>query len=85
MDIKEMKKDIVEYDLYQVIDDIPYGDYQLTILNENDKIIIAVYDNWGSAAYVMDKKDFLNISTTEELEKHIDNIIYYNYIEYEGE
>ena len=81
MDIKEMKKDIVEYDLYQVIGDIPYGDYQLTILNGGDKIIIAVYDDWGSAAYVMGRGDFLNISTTEELEKHINSIIYYNYVE----
>ena len=85
MDIKEMKKDIVEYDLYQVIDDIPYGDYFLSIFNENDKIVIAVYDSWGSAAYAMDKKDFLTIGTTEELKKHIDSIIYYNYIEHEGE
>ena len=83
MDIKEMKKDILEYDLYQVVDGVPYGDYQLSIFNENDKIIIAVYDNWGSAAYMMDKEDFLNIKTTEELEKYIDNIIYYNYIEEE--
>ena len=85
MDIKEMKKDILEYDLYYVADDIPYGDYQLTIINEDDKIVIAVYDEWGSAAYVMDKEEFLNIGTTKELKKHINSIIYYNYIEYEGE
>ena len=85
MNLKEMKKDIVEYDLYHVVDGVPYGDYQLSILNEGDKIIIVVYDNWGSAAYVMDKEDFLNIKTTEELERHINSIIYYNYIEHEGE
>ena len=85
MDIKEMKKDILECDLYQVIDDIPYGDYFLSIFNENDKIIIAVYDEWGSAAYAMDREEFLNIGTTEELEKHINAILYYNYIKYEGE
>jgi len=85
MDIKEMKKDILEYDLYYVVDDIPYGDYYLTILNENDKIIIHISDYEGSAAHVMDKEEFLNIKTTEELEKHINNILYYNYIEYEGE
>jgi hypothetical protein len=34
---------------------------------------------------VMDKEEFLNIKTTEELEKHVNNILYYNYIEYEGE
>jgi hypothetical protein len=85
MDIKEMKKDILEYDLYEVLDDIPYGDYFLTILNENDKIIIHISDYEGSAAWVMDREEFLNISTTEELEKHINNILYYNYIEYEGE
>ena len=85
MDIKEMKKDILEYNLYYVVDSAPYGDYQLTILNESDRVIIAVYDDWGSAAYVMDKEDFLNIGTTEELEKHINSIIYYNYTEHEGE
>ena len=85
MDIKEMKKNIVEYDLYHVIDGAPYGDYQLSIFNEDDKIAIVVYDAWGSAAYVMDREEFLNIGTTEELEKHINSIIYYNYIEYEGE
>ena len=85
MNLKEMKKDIVEYDLYHVIDGVPYGDYQLSIFNEGDKIAIVVYDEWGSAAYVMDREDFLNIGTTEELKKHIDSIIYYNYIEYEEE
>ena len=81
MDIQQMKKDILEYDLYYLLDDVAYGDYSLSILNENDKIIIALYDDWGSAAYVMDKEDFLTIGTTEELEKHINAIIYYNYTE----
>ena len=81
MDIKEMRKDILEYDLYQVVDSIPYGDYFLSIFNEDGKIIIAVYDNWGSAAYVMNKEEFLKIDTSEELEKHINAIIYYNYVE----
>jgi hypothetical protein len=85
MDIQEMKKDIVEYDLYYVVDSIPYGDYQLSILNEGDKIIIVVYDDQGSASYAMDKEEFLNINTTEELKKHINNILYYNYNEHDGE
>jgi len=85
MDIKEIKKDIIDYDLYWVVDSIPYGDYFLSILNEGDKIIIAVYDEWGSAAHLMDKEDFLSISTTEDLKKHINSIIYYNYIACEGE
>lgn len=85
MDIKEMKKNIIEYNLYYVIDGIPYGDYQLTILNEDDKIMIVVYDDQGSASWEMDKDEFLNISTNEELEQHINSIIYYNYVEYEGE
>ena len=85
MDIKEMKKDIIDYNLYHVVDSIPYGNYQLSIFNEDDKIAIAVYDEWGSAAYVMDREEFLSIGTSEELEKHINSIIYYNYIECEGE
>ena len=85
MDIKEMKKDILEYDLYYVVDDIPYGDYYLTILNENDKIIIHISDIEGSASWMMEKEEFLNINTNEELEKHINNILYYNYNEYEGD
>ncbi len=85
MDIKEMKKDILEYNLYYLLDGVPYGDHRLTILNEGDKIIIIVDDNKGSASWAMDREEFLNISTTEELEKHINNILYYNYIEYEGE
>ena len=85
MDIQEMKKDIIEYDPYHVVDSIPYGDYLLSIYNENDKIMIVVYDDQGSASWAMDKDEFLNIGTTKELEKHINSIIYYNYIEYEGE
>lgn len=85
MDIKEMKKDILEYNLYYVVDGIPYGDYQLTILNEGGKIAIIVDDNKGSAAWIMDLEEFLSIDTTEELEKHINSILYYNYHEYEGE
>ena len=85
MDIKEMKKDLMDYNLYYLLDGIEYGNYQLSILNEGDKIIIAVYDEWGSVAYVMDKEDFLIIGTTEELKKHINSILYYNYVEYERE
>ena len=85
MDIKEMKKDILKYDLYEVIDDIPYGDYFVTILNEGDKILIVVNDYEGSAAWAMSKVEFLNIKTTEDLKKHINSILYYNYVEYEGE
>ena len=85
MDIKEMKKDILDYNLYYVVDGVPYGDYFLTILNENNRIIIIIDDIEGSAAGVITKEEFLNISTNEELEKHINNILYYNYIEYEGD
>lgn len=85
MDIQEMKKDILEYDLYHVVDNIPYGEYLLTILNEGDKVIIVVDDNQGSASYAMNKEEFLNINTNEDLEKHINSILYYNYTEHEGE
>jgi len=85
MDIKEIKKDLLEYDLYYLLDDVQYGDYFLSIFNEGEKIIIVVADNQGSASWTMDREEFLNIPTTEELEKHVNNILYYNYIEYEGE
>ena len=85
VDIKEMKKDLVDYNLYHLLDGIEYGNYQLSILNEGDKIIIVVNDYEGSASWAMDKDEFLNIGTTKELKKLINSILYYNYIEYEGE
>lgn len=85
MDIKEMKKDLLEYDLYDLLDGIQYGDYLLNIYNGADKIIIVVYDDKGSASWAMEKREFLNIGTNEELEKIINGILYYNYHEYEGE
>ena len=83
MDIKEIKKDIIEYDLYYLLDGIEYGDYLLSIFNEGDEIIIIVHDNQGSASFGMSRKEFLNINTTDELKEHINSILYYNYIEYE--
>ena len=85
MDIKGMKKDILEYDLYHVVNGVPYGDYFLTILNEGDKILIIVDDSKGTAPWTMNREEFLNIGTAEELEKLVNSILYYNYIEYEGE
>ena len=85
VNIKEVKKDIIDYNLYHVVDSIPYGNYQLSILNEGDEIIIIVHDDQGSASGTMNKDEYLNIGTTKELKKHINSIIYYNYIEYEGE
>lgn len=85
MDIKEIKKDLLEYDLYDLLDGVQYGDYLLNIYNGSDKIIIEVYDDKGSASWTMEKKEFLNIGTNEELEKIINGILYYNYIEYEGD
>ena len=81
MDIKEIKKDLIEYDLYYLLDDIEYGDYLLSIINEGDKILIIIHDDQGSASWVMDKEEFLNIKTTDELKTHINSILYYNYIE----
>jgi hypothetical protein len=83
VDIREIKKDIIDYDLYYVVDGIPYGDYQLSILNEGDNIIIIVHDDKGSASWAMNREEFLNIGTIEELKKHINSILYYNYVEYE--
>ena len=80
MDIKEIKKDLIEYDLYYLLDSIEYGDYLLSIINEDDNIIIIVHDNQGSASWAMDKDEFLNIKTTDELKMHINSILYYNYI-----
>ena len=80
-----MKKDLVNYNLYYLLDGIEYGNYQLSILNEGDKIIIHISDYEGSAAWAMSKEKFLNIKTTEELKKHINAILYYNYIAHEGE
>jgi hypothetical protein len=85
MDIKEIKKDLLEYDLYYLLDGMQYGDYFLSITNEGDKIIIVVYDDQGSASWIIDREEFLNIATTEELKKHINSILYYNYVEYEGD
>ena len=85
MDIREIKKDLVDYNLYYLLDGIEYGNYQLSILNEDDKIIIHISDYEGSAAWAMSKEEFSNIKTTEELKKHINSILYYNYVEYEGE
>ena len=85
VNIKEVKKDIIDYNLYHVVDSIPYGNYQLSILNEGDEIIIIVHDDQGSASGTMNKDEFLNIGTTKELKKLINSILYYNYIEYEGE
>jgi hypothetical protein len=85
ININDLKKDLLKYDLYHLLDGVPYGDYQLSILNESDSIIIHIEDDEGSASYAMDKEEFLNISTTEELKKHINSILYYNYIEHEGE
>lgn len=80
MNIKELKKDILDYDLYNLVDGVPYGKYLLTILNEGDKILIILNDNEGSASWMMDKEDFLSINTTEDLKKYINTILYYNYI-----
>jgi hypothetical protein len=84
MDLNEIKKDLVEYDLYYLLDGVQYGDYLLSIFNEDD-LIIHISNNEGFAAGAMDKEEFLNINTNEELKKHINSILYYNYIEYEGE
>ena len=78
-------KDILEYNLYYVADGIPYGDYQLTIINEGETIIIVIEDDKGRATWTMDKEEFLSIGMSEELKKHINGILYYNYIEFEGE
>ncbi len=85
INIDDLKKDLVEYDLYYLLDGVEYGDYQLTILNEDNKIIIIIEDDEGFASWATDREEFLNISTIEELEKHVNNILYYNYIKYKGE
>ena len=81
MDIQEIKKNIIQYNLHEVVDSVPYGNYSVSIFNEGNKILIAADDYEGLATWAMDREDFLSIATNEELERLIDSVIYYNYIE----
>jgi hypothetical protein len=77
-------KDILEHDLYEVVDGIPWGNYLLSIYNEGDKVVIFIEDDDGAAVWAMDKAEFLSIGADEgELERLINSILYYNYIERE--
>ena len=83
MDIKEMRRDILEYDLFEVVSNMPYGSCFVSIYNtEVDKVVIFIEDDDGSAIWAMDKKDFFTYgATVEGLERLLNGILYYNYIE----
>ena len=85
MDIKEMQKDILEHDLFEVVDRMPYGEYFLSIYNtEGDHVVILIEDAEGSAAWAMDREDFLAYGANEaDLERLLNGILYYTYIEEE--
>ena len=85
INIEDLKKDLIEYDLYWLLDGVEYGDYYPTIINERGSIIIHIEDGEGSASWAMNRDEFLNINTTEELKKYINAMLYYNYITHEGE
>jgi hypothetical protein len=79
-------RDILEYDLYEVVDNMPWGNYLLSIFNEGNKVVIFIEDANGSAVWAMDKAEFLSIGADEgELERLINSILYYNYIERDEE
>jgi hypothetical protein len=86
MDIKEMRKDILEYDLYEVVDGMPYGNHFVSIFNtEGNQVAILIEDAEGTGTWwAMDKQDFFTYgATVEDLERLLNGILYYTYIEEE--
>lgn len=83
INIEDLKKNLLEYDLYWLLDAVKYGDYYLTIINENDSIIIHIEDVEGFATGAISKDTFLDMVTILELEEYINAILYYNYVEYD--
>lgn len=77
-------RDILEYDLFEVVDRMPYGEYFLSIYNtEGNMVAILVEDAEGSATWwTMDKKEFFSFgATVEGLERLLNGILYYTHEE----
>lgn len=80
LNLEEIKNSI-ENNYYRVLEDENYGEYFLSIFNENEKIIIHLYDSTGSASWAIEKEEFLKIESKEDLEKLINQVLYYNWID----
>lgn len=67
---------------YEVLE-CKYGDYNLTILKEREKIITYLQDEYGESSGLCDVESFINSIKNKKLENYIDEVLYYNYISYE--
>lgn len=82
--ILEMKRDIAEYNLYELADGIEYGDYKLTVYNEGDVVSWVLEDNKGNAIGHMSKDEFMLLDANEIMSK-FNATIFYSYMESESE
>lgn len=67
---------------YEILE-CKYGDYNLTILKENEKIVIHLQDEFGESSNFCDVERFINLIKNKKLENYIDEVLYYNYVSYE--
>ena len=77
---------ILEHDLFEVVGAMPYGNYFVSIYNtEGDQVAILFEDAEGTEAWwAMDKEKFFTYgATVEGLERLLNGILYYTYIEEE--
>jgi len=78
----QVKKDIKNYDIFEVLDTKKYGNYYLNIYNESDTILIHLSDLEGYTTSKIDKKKFLEMSISD-IKKLLNEVLYYNYIQNE--
>lgn len=77
-DVEEILRNI-EYDLFEIFGS-DYGDYALAIFNDREKIIVLLSDSRGNAENSISKEKFIEFIRNNELEKYLNNVIYYNYV-----
>lgn len=78
IDWTEVKEDI-RAGHYWILDGVPYGEFFVSIILEDDELTINVYDDEGEAlAHFPDPSEFLEY-TPAQIENYLNQLIYFNY------
>lgn len=68
---------------YQILENHKYGEYLLNITQENEIIIIEIFDDKGSGRSLLEDDYFITIVKNRDFQKFLDAVLYYRYHEYE--
>lgn len=76
INLEDVKADI-RMGMYEVVDSVPYGEYELSILSERDEVVICMRNSTTVATSKVSEGHFLSLNK-DGFDRLLGEILFYN-------